>query len=585
MNRPEPTTASLDLLDYPLAFSQARLLTANEFERASSDRGMDLAHGRLEALHRVAVLVPRYAIDYGVRATRAIRRATGGPTEVHPALTHVPLAAPVLRRYRDEGRLLDASAMLFVPWSASTTFQGRRYSRYRYLYSPHQLLRIPELRQVRFRLRRDRYGMVAASVGPGSAARETMRVDRQVEDIAVALDMLATIYRPGIVGRINGLLPGDVDEWYQIYNGRDATLLLARLGWPPDQVRRRAEWLLGQARSVDPLRNWLELVRHVGPGMWDQLRGDALVAMDRRIAADILLRFYDDLVVRGAAEAIAPIPGPIWHPLLDRLGQKHQLDRVLTRYGLSPHPSVVLVVEGETEMALLPLIMEELGISRDESHLRVINAQTETRDHTLLATYTAVPRLGPVDGDVAEFIRPPTRYVIALDADRRFRTPVARETERKKWVSVLVAQLSPEFRTPTAAAEVDSLVLLETWAEGLDFERAHFTDRELAEALMATGYAPSGTTVGGLEADLRAQRRSSLGGHPRALEQIWHGWARKPAKPALALTLWPKLRARLRKKRSRAGLDRVPAARVLLLADDLARRTPRSNVVFRVRER
>lgn len=232
-------------------------------------------------------------------------------------------------------------------------------------------------------------------------------------------------------------------------------------------------------------------------------------------------------------------------------------------------------------MAILPLVMAELGIKRADSYIKLINAHSENEKHSLLATYAALPKLGPIEQDTAEFLRPPTRYLIAVDGDHRYRTRQARDVERDRLVDRLAAELAPEYDTPVARDDLRSLILIEAWADGLDFERAHFTDRELADAILAVGIPPAGTSATDVEAELAAQRQSALAGRARGLQAVWRGWPREPSKVALALHLWPTLRARIRRKRSRAGADRIPVARVVLLARDLAER-PRGNLVMRI---
>jgi len=81
--------------------------------------------------------------------------------------------------------------------------------------------------------------------------------------------------------------------------------------------------------------------------------------MDHRVAAEILLRFCEDLAEWGVG---LPVPsaasfGMNWHPLCDRLSTRDQtLDEDLMDLGLSPHPRVVLAVEGETEEVHVPLV-------------------------------------------------------------------------------------------------------------------------------------------------------------------------------------------------------------------------------------
>jgi len=77
---------------------------------------------------------------------------------------------------------------------------------------------------------------------------------------------------------------------------------------------------------------------------WEHLKDASLLAMDDRIAAEIVLRFYEDLALRGQAEPLPDLSTTMaWHPLHERLSNHPEtLDEDLVRLGISPHPRVVL---------------------------------------------------------------------------------------------------------------------------------------------------------------------------------------------------------------------------------------------------
>ena len=144
--------------------------------------------------------------------------------------------------------------------------------------------------------------------------------------------------------------------------------MLNWIGWDAKQIRDTAGRLLRVADSIDPLRDWYELVRLCHPEKWEKLRGDALVALDHRIAAEILLRFYEDLAQVDAAPPLEQTPKFVCGPRDRRLrSDPQQLDAVLMDFGVSPQPSLVLVLEGETERRLVPRVMDLLGIPRHRS--------------------------------------------------------------------------------------------------------------------------------------------------------------------------------------------------------------------------
>ncbi len=119
----------------------------------------------------------------------------------------------------------------------------------------------------------------------------------------------------------------------------------------------------------------MDLLRLVQPGRWSRLEGDALVALDFRISAEMLLLFHEHLASRQAIASLAEPSERFREPMHDRLKpDRSALDRVLSDFGLSPHPGVVLVVEGDSEMALLPRVLEELGIPQGPGLLRLFGA-------------------------------------------------------------------------------------------------------------------------------------------------------------------------------------------------------------------
>lgn len=348
--------SAIDLLDLDLVFSQQSLLTVSRFQNECGRRGLSLADGHLEAFHRPGILIPLYRLAKDVR--------TDGDE---------------LRAARSAGRLHDPRAEPQRPWQRyRRTFGDYNFRSSEFLYSPYQLLLVQQLRSLlpRIRVRRltqqdFRFRLkLPESVQPFVQPHVAHNAE-----LVVVLTALETMYRPGIIGRIS--LPGYANRsaWSQYKQGFDPVAILGWLGWQAEQVRDTAERLLSMAHSVDPLRDWRELVRLAHPTKWEKLRGDALVAHDHRMAAEILLRFYEDLVQVGAAAPLEEPPKLWWHALKERLHtDRGELDAVLMEFGLSPHPAVVLVLEGATEMKLMPRVMDMLDIPRRESFIKLVDS-------------------------------------------------------------------------------------------------------------------------------------------------------------------------------------------------------------------
>lgn len=496
---------------------------------------------------------------------------------VQGRLWSVPKDGPSLREDYDAGLVRDGSHVRFRPWPTEqiATPHGS-IGRREYLYSHYQLLDLPLVERAVPLLRRPR-----AEWGRWQRLdfKHLQKAASRSRDLVPLLEALEPRYLPDIIAKYRLSRIGADDERAEYLRSFSAADLLGASGWGTKELYESAGRLIHTAESRDPLRGWLDLVRQVHPDMWPRLRGDALLAIELRAAAEMIYRLLERLQADGLADPFPAIPKRAPHELNMRIRRdRGALDDVLMSFGLSPHPAVVLALEGPTEMTVAPLAMEVLDIPHRASFIRLIDAGSETRDHGFMAQYVALPSLGPREGHLASFERPPTRYLIAVDGDRRFSDPTRREQKRQKWVGVLFESLPAGYQTPAARQELDSLVLLDVWADGVDFERAHFTDHELAEALMATGLQPANATVDSLRAELEKARAAQ-----RPIDVVWAPWSNKPRKPELALLLWPALRMRLVDAGDdEARLSEIPIARVLLRAFDLAVRTPRRHVVFRL---
>jgi hypothetical protein len=156
------------------------------------------------------------------------------------------------------------------------------------------------------------------------------------------------------------------------------------------------------------LRDWIDLVRLTRPGKWEELRGTARSAIDFRVAVEVLLRFYEDLVASGQAEPLRHTRSLARHALDGRLDAGlGEVDAVLMEFELSPHPTVVLVVEGETEWLLVPRCMALLGIDAESLHIRLVNEGHVDHDLGPLVSFAVTPLLGEQVADGVAFARPP----------------------------------------------------------------------------------------------------------------------------------------------------------------------------------
>jgi hypothetical protein len=345
-----------------------------------------------------------------------------------------------------------------------------------------------------------------------------------------------------------------------------------------------AQWLQDAGRRLisitdwsDPLGPWAELVAHADPVRWDKLRGQALTAIDLRVAAEMLLRYHDQLVDKGRAKAPAHALGRFPDSLDGRLKRRRSLDRVLTEFGLSPHPRLVLVVEGGTEHRTFPRVMEHFGIRRDEDFISIQDSEGLGRKLEPLVSYLA-PRLGEEEPDrYVELQRPPTRLLMVVDAEGPAETAAQREETRQKWLDRLLRTLPREWQRDAEKMalmreQFDGLVNTTTWREsGASFEFAHFTDLQLMRAMQRLDKRARPMQFE-KRLELVQAARAARGNLKIALGRI--------SKLDLADELWPTLERKIVHADKRGAADSIPIVAVLDQALRLAHEYPRRGVVL-----
>jgi hypothetical protein len=124
-------------------------------------------------------------------------------------------------------------------------------------------------------------------------------------EVVVAVTALEPIYYPSIARRIrhSGDELVEYDHWVRRLRSRH---MLNWLSVDASWIRKKAAGLLHQADGLNPLGQWAELVREADPDRWELLRGAARNAVDLRVAAEILLRYYERLVRGRLAAPIQP---------------------------------------------------------------------------------------------------------------------------------------------------------------------------------------------------------------------------------------------------------------------------------------
>jgi len=574
----------LDLLELPYSFSQLELLLSEEFRREASDRGVELTEEELEVLHRARILVPMFRVTRDSQPTR--RALASDVVRGGQLASWVAPTLDVLKALRSSGGVHDPAVERLVPRSRRVHrvrlpgFEKPVYETYQtsvYVYSQHQLSLLPVIRLAIASIdRRPRDAHEPLFV---QADRRWIagwrKTGGEFRAMAIAGSALEPLYFSRVVNVITLRGTGDIKDLIAWRQDVPVNYMLDWLKLDAKWLEDSASRLLIEAERIDPLRDWSELVARADPQQWQSLRGAARAAIDLRMLAETFLAYHDDLVDAKKATTLED-PGPRARGQFDgRLKRKRPLDEILTEFGLSPHPRLVLVVEGKTELLLVPRAMEILGINTDEDFISVQDAEGVDKDLKPLFAVLA-PRVIPepeYNNDLRA-IRPVTRFLVVFDPEGQVSTPKARDKRRKIWVERIQRAMPGADSDLVMRKQLDSLVQLTTWNERNEsFEFAHFTDRQIATALLRV---PGYRKPQKLEDMTRrvTKCRTDRGNLERLLPK-------SASKGRLARELLPIFEQKLRRAQARKTEHKIPVTTVLDRAVSLGLQFPRGTVLIR----
>ena len=542
----------------PWAFTQQDPLSTSEFCKEAAKRRLPLHEEQLPDLWRVGALAPFIEIRSkplypGISLKPCEPRFSGSRHlgELRHAVESGRLADPVQLGFRPQLRFhRPATATPNRSW-----WNGLLYSRW-------QLLGLCELQRL---LSDGKWKCRTPNGGLGTwrsralTSWETQNSERS-RQLAALLVALEARYLPVLEYERLHIKYAKHEQWETFVQHFDPATVLARLNRDSTDLLRLADNLLLGARRSDPLgNNWSELLRRAPQRTWDDLSGDALIALDYRIAAEILLLCYEDMAERGMVATLTERKD-VFHFEQERISYRQRsLDTNLSSLGLSPHPGVILVVKGETEEIFVPLVRDHLHIPGQAEVIQSVVLRGVRRDLTKLAAFASAPLLREKmpphsQGDAWDIVKPPTRLMVVVDPDEPYDSPENVEEQHRKIIAEIITVVRAQGVEPNQD-DIDSLVSVKTWSESC-FEFAHFTDDELAEALLKVHHC-GGRDKTRLIAALRAQRD-----HGCDIKNTWKNWRpSEPSKKALARELWPVLRRKLDAAASDPTVASLPSPR------------------------
>ena len=519
-------TSTLELLRHPFAFTQTDLLSPHQFIKGAKKRGVTLDLPELELLHKRRVLQPFYEVH---------SQPVGRPFEADlPAKLRSTAVTEVLVALA-EGRLSDPAERRYLRWP------GQR-SRRSLWFSHHQL---PVVRYLPYLLTQmERYNksqpaadIVECSLGP---LDKLIRVSfARQRSLAIVLEALTPRYLPRVVGVLRSVDGNDLDELVDFANADDLLPSTGAFGVPVESFVQQADRLLATARQFDPLGTWSRVTRIADPRRWDELRYDALVAQEYRIAAEVLLQFVEDQAQRGRTEPLSTLSGTWRQPQHDRLRvDSRERGKTVMDFKLNNRPSLVLAVEGETEYEIVRRVLGMAGVDHLSSRIAVVNLKGVRGDVNLLARAVAVPHVD-LDGDHgALLLSPLTSLMVVADPEDKYKTLEARESVHAGMIKSVVESLPTSLQTAPMRADLEHLLHVRCWPA--EFEFAHWSNSEIARALREISADAAAKSCEELCRNVERHRAAD-----DKLKSVWSNWRTKPSKVKLAERLWPDLERRI----------------------------------------
>lgn len=255
-------------------------------------------------------------------------------------------------------------------------------------------------------------------------------------------------------------------DWYKYCNNWDSKYVLGDMCISLDDLKSLHQLIAIDAKNVDPLEHWYELIKFVSVEEKKQLKGNALLAQLIYSMEEMIRLFIEDV---SGEKLCSPSEGSRFK-LENYYGKGivednlRYLEFLANRYHLNPRPKLILVVEGNGEEDQFPRLSQELfGYSFTDLGIEVKNLKGiggfSGEKHS--------DRYGALEKLIDYFHDKGTIVFIVLDNEGRARSISAKLLEA-------TSKSHPKRR-------ITKMEYLKIWKETIEFD--NFTDIEIAQAM------------------------------------------------------------------------------------------------------
>lgn len=243
----------------------------------------------------------------------------------------------------------------------------------------------------------------------------------------------------------------DVEDLEQLTSIIDLSKIFEETPYSIDVFKNIRIRFAGEGLSIDPLEKWYHLIKYVSHEKRAKLKGKALLAIDYYAISDMLKLLIEDLTGEEQLETASIFDSSrgSWQDRIYGKKINHKdidvLQRLLTEYRINPNPDLFFIVEGYSEEAVIPIILNAYDFSLEEYRIELYNVKGVDKKIDELIKYKGIPITRKIDDKY--YISPYGTKIFGLfDREGRF---VSKEPEEiiDKIMKDIFEELPPELKT------------------------------------------------------------------------------------------------------------------------------------------
>jgi hypothetical protein len=388
-------------------FVVCSFLSTDRFISYCKDQGIQTSEEQLEQFEKLGIFYPvarvRYPkikvkVEYFDNGKRyrdlgTLRDGEEWLGDIREEYAHFWIEKEYAKNWLEEGVLWEPASRLFQPWE---TFKDK--NGYRYIENFYSIFQCYTLYNL---IRSTNMSVIRAEQWVSYSEEDINKLTSEVLDMA---EMVISCHKKnGIRGEkavticqiiSNRYFPNTLSDhrsirlsipayyynwdWYEYCRNWDTKAVLDDVRMSIGEIKQLHELITEDAKFIDPLEQWYELISFVSMEQKKKLKGNALLAQTIYSMEHMLRLFYEELTSNKLHQ---PDESPNWKKNKfygEDITQNElqYLEFLTNKYHLNPRPKLMLVVEGNGEVEQFPRLTKELfGYSFPKLSIEIRNIQ------------------------------------------------------------------------------------------------------------------------------------------------------------------------------------------------------------------